>query len=129
MTNENEKKIEQIRNYLSQANCAGVEVVASRRGEVRDPELIDNINAKHSLTIAYANSPAWQIEILDIKPIPIELEPLSEGDKVWVDGKIGKVVDVLHDCYIEGYFDGLYQVSIKDTFYQFERHELLKVVG
>ena len=124
MANKNKEKITTIKGYLAQANCAGVQVEWSRKDELKPLKLLTrdtvNFNGQQPL-LELALVPEQEIEILGIKPIPIKLEALSDGDKVWVNGVIAEVARV--DC---GKDIGL---MLGDFWYgDYPRHEILKVV-
>ena len=113
----NEKKIELIRGYLAKPNCAGVEVEWREKGGTTHRETITECE-KFSFYAGLVEIHHYTIrEIIgDPKPIAIELEPLKERDKVWLNGLIGTVVSV----------DGEIEVAIEGGNVYPERHELIK---
>lgn len=109
----NAKKINLIRGYLSQENCAGVEFTRMKGGK----EVKSGVRASIDLMLM---SP---VEIIgDPKPIAIELEPLEVGDQVWAGGELGEILSI-------EYRDSRpYTVKINgDKRTYWERHRLIKV--
>lgn len=112
----NAKKIEAIRDLLAKPNCAGVKVEWTSGHASRQTTTITNENMDF---IKFAIYSGLEIEILDYRPIAIELEPLEDGSKAWALGEVVTVNHVIGMNYTVENSSGLLGV--------FGRHELIKV--
>jgi len=123
----NEHKIALIKHYLDQPNCVGVEL---NLFDEEDGSLLFVANGYNTNlyddtiyffdVVCNINFDLEWVEIIDYRPLPIELDDLKVGDRVWANGRMGEVED---------FTLGSYDVSFnEDDWGEFERHELIKVM-
>jgi len=130
----NAEKIEKIRKLLDQPNCDGVEL---KLFDEEDGNLLFVANGYNTnlnddtlyffdVTCNINFDLEW-VEILSYHPIPIELEPLKVGDRVWAKGDLGAIMETPQSNFSDDYE---YEVRLDNGAYTFgERHELIEVQG
>lgn len=113
----NKEKIKEIEALLSEGNCAGVEVeFLCPFTETNEKQYVTRRDALMRHRVEKSKN------ILSIKPIPIELDPLAVGDRVWANGELGEVIDIPDE--LNGW---AYLIHFaKDPKNFFQRNELIK---